>query len=131
MSAKVGFFARIGNLIKHEPAVLLSAVGAGVGFAADMGLHVTVDQQRSIYAAVAMVTGFFIRQTVTPSSEVSTRLDALEGALAGLNMPAVTSVVSAAAAAADGKPVEPPVEVSNPAPVPAPAISDPGPTHGP
>lgn len=94
----------IGNLIRREPAVLLSLAGAGVGLATQLGLHLNVAQTRAVYGFVAMVTGFFIRQTVTPTSTLTARLDALEASLKELQVPAaVTGVVQAAADATQVK----------------------------
>lgn len=101
----MSFFSRIFATLKKEPAVLLSLAGSGVAVAADFGLHLSAQQEKGVYGAVAAVTALLIRQSVTPNSAVNSRLTALESAVAALQPAA-------------------------PAPASAP-VADPGPTAGP
>lgn len=71
--------------VKHEPAILLSLVGAGIAVGADYGLHLNANDTKILFGAVTAMGGVVIRQAVVPNVKVAkqattveTRLSALE-----------------------------------------------------
>jgi hypothetical protein len=93
---------RLFDIVRREPALLMGAAGAGVSLAADLGLHLTVVQQQSVFGAATALTAFAVRQAVTPNVRlkdplasgltVVQRLAALEAAVKELaSTPTISS----------------------------------------
>lgn len=83
------------SFIKHEPAIILSVVGAGVGAAAVFGLHLNPAETKDVYTATAAVTGLLIRASVTPNPKVAESIAAVESRVAALE-PMVNALLPAA-----------------------------------
>lgn len=77
-------FTAAWSFVKHEPAITLSVVGAGVGAAAVFGLHLNPAETKDVYTATAAVTGLLIRASVTPNPKVAESIGALESKVEAL-----------------------------------------------
>lgn len=65
-------WSAVTTFVKHEPAVLLSVAGAGIGLGATFGFHLSPAESKEVYAGITTAAGLVIRQFVSPTAKVPT-----------------------------------------------------------
>lgn len=91
----------LANVVRREPAIIITVATAGLGLAASNGLHLNVQETREVYAAAATIGGFLVRSAVTPTSSQLGKITALEARVAKLE-PIVDEVLPSEAPVIDG-----------------------------
>lgn len=63
--------AQVVALVKKEPAIVISVMGAAITLlATSMGLHLSADQTKAVYSAVVAVVGLIVRSQVVPKTAI-------------------------------------------------------------